>query len=683
VIAPFDGRAMRFRDAVVTPAVAGNGTYVFTVDQRNRPPQVFQVIAVVGGGFMAGGGTQAFFSRFPDGTVRFLPFDFSRAFQGWVCNTNRRVNRGLVPITPALSLADCGDWPPMRVLGSDERFESCQQCHGSQIQLEYDTTAKHYVTRYTTLAINCESCHGPGRRHVDAMRSGRGAAGADIGMRALGVLAKDQSLNVCFQCHAVKATLHADYLPGSGLERHFALKFPGLVDTLYFADGRTRGFAYQEGHLSSDCYLNGSMTCVDCHDPHSQHYRDLSGTPLPGRFDDRQCLDCHPSKAERVDRHTHHRATSPGSRCTACHMPYLQEPSVGPRVRYARSDHTISIPRPLYDSRLGIEDGCAQCHAGMAPERLQAQVSTWYGEFKPQPRALAAAVRADSLTDRLAAARVALADSGHDPVAAFAALGAFFLRYLHPDMPDLEGEIVRRLETLTGADDLDVRALALACLHLARGSDPAVRRFLARRLRDVDSAGVLMRDRWAWTLRARGSASLQSGDYEEARASYAKALEIEPEDAAALRGLGIAYTRLGNYARATELLKRSLAVRPTQPQVLVELAFAAAEQGDVTAAVAMYRRALALNPWEPAAYANLGLTYLQLGEVDSAIVVLRRAVDLDPSLASANFALASAYQRSGRQRETIAALERGLEFDPTNASARQLLEALRGGQPSP
>ena len=96
-------------------------------------------------------------------------------------------------------------------------------------------------------------------------------------MQALGTLAKDQSLAVCFQCHAVKATLHSAYLPGSGLERHFALKFPGLLDTLYFADGRTRAFAYQEGHLSSDCYRNGSMTCVDCHDPHSQQYRDIYG----------------------------------------------------------------------------------------------------------------------------------------------------------------------------------------------------------------------------------------------------------------------------------------------------------------------------------------------------------------------------------------------------------------------
>ncbi len=676
VIAPFDGRAMRFKDGVVTPSRTGDG-YLFTVAQQHRPTQVFRVAAVVGGGFMAGGGTQAFFSRFPDGTVRFLPFDFSRAYSGWVCNTNGRANRGLVPITSAIALADCGDWPPTRVLGSHERFEGCQQCHGSQIVLQFDTTAKQYLTRYTTLAVNCESCHGPGRRHVELARSGHIGETADIGMRPLATLSKSRSLDVCFQCHTVKATLQGDYLPGAGLERHFALKFPGLLDTLYFADGRTRAFAYQEGHLSSDCYVNGSMTCVDCHDPHSQHYRDISGVPLPGRFDDGQCLDCHPSKAERPERHSHHQAGSPGSRCTSCHMPYLQQPSVGPRVRYARSDHAISIPRPLSDGRLGIDDGCAQCHRDRTPEQLDHDVTAWYGELKPRPAPVVQALRADSVNDRLGAARLALAADDHDPVARFNALGSFLERFITPDMAGLEPEIVTRLEAAAGSDDRDVKALALATLHLARGSEGGVRRFLARRLRALDSLEAPVRDRWEWTLRARGNASLDLGDYQAALASYRKALEIKPGDPTIFRSFGIVYTRLRDYAAASEAFKRSLELEPTQPQVLVDLAFVQAQQSNVDAAIASYQQAIAIDPWEPAAYANLGLTYLRLGAVPNAITALERAVTINPALASANFALANAYQRAGRVADVAAALERGLEFDPGNTPARQLLEALR------
>ena len=123
-----------------------------------------------------------------------------------------------------------------------------------------------------------------------------------------------------------------------------------------------RRFAYQENQRASDCYLSGSMKCVDCHDPHSQGYRDVTGAPLAGPLADRQCTGCHAAKAEPAGAHAHHRADSPGSRCVACHMPYLQEPEIGRTLRYARADHTVAIPRPGFDDSLGVGSACRSCH---------------------------------------------------------------------------------------------------------------------------------------------------------------------------------------------------------------------------------------------------------------------------------------------------------------------------------
>src|SRR5881392_2618888 len=59
------------------------------------------------------------------------------------------------------------------------------------------------------------------------------------------------------------------------------------------------------------------------------------------------------------------------------------------------------------------------------------------------------------------------------------ALTEFFEDSLETDMPSLSKDVVQRLEGLAQSNDLDERALALASLHLARGEDPRVRRFLA------------------------------------------------------------------------------------------------------------------------------------------------------------------------------------------------------------
>src|SRR5204863_1528083 len=123
-----------------------------------------------------------------------------------------------------------------------------------------------------------------------------------------------------------------EYLPGDSLEDYFSLKLSLLGDNPFLVDGRVRLFDYQSNHLFSDCYLDGSMTCVDCHDPHSQDYRDINGRSLGGKFDNGQCTDCHASKALSPERHSHHKTGSAGNLCTSCHMPFLQHQGVGPHL---------------------------------------------------------------------------------------------------------------------------------------------------------------------------------------------------------------------------------------------------------------------------------------------------------------------------------------------------------------
>ncbi|MYE70999.1 MAG: hypothetical protein F4237_13235, partial [Gemmatimonadetes bacterium] len=220
VIAPFGGPPIRFADAVVSPVVDGQGRYLFVVERQGRPPERFEVSGVIGQGHMVGGGTQGYASRFPDGTQRFLPFDYSKDADTWFCNTafvggfwvpgadraGLRADAGWLPVTADMRLTDCGDWPPVRILGTSARFANCQNCHGSQVEVEYRPELERYETRFTTLRINCESCHGPARGHVEWARDVARAPGGTR-LAALDTLGPDASLNVCFQCHALKRSL--------------------------------------------------------------------------------------------------------------------------------------------------------------------------------------------------------------------------------------------------------------------------------------------------------------------------------------------------------------------------------------------------------------------------------------------------------------------------------------------
>lgn len=671
VIARFDGTPIRFRDAVVTPFVNSRGEYAFRVVEEDGSEMVLIVAGAIGRGHMVGGGTQGFVTRWADGTYRFLPFDFSRHQGVWFCNTAGKADSGWVPITPQLSLAACSDWPPRRVLGTEARFSNCQECHGSGIDLELDLELRRYSTQIRSFAVDCESCHGPARRHVELARGGMLGSSSDIGVRSLAALDKDRSLEVCFSCHAVKDVLKEGYRSGAPLAEHYSLGLSLVGDNPLFPDGRVRTFAYQEGHRFSDCYLNGSMTCVDCHDPHSQGYRDVWGNPLASRFDDRQCLDCHASKIDRVVEHTKHPAGSPGNRCVSCHMPYLQQPELGNRIRYARSDHTISIPRPSLDASLGIEGACLQCHGQWSLERIVAAVDTLWGEIKPLPRQIAILLRSDA--DSLPSA---LDPSSKHNGALAMALGQLLER-LTPGAEDLDRELVKRLRSLAQAGDLDVRALALAALHLAAGQRRSVRRVLREALRSAGDQEWLLRERWKVALAFVADTYRERGEARAAASVYRKALEIVPRDPAVLHNLGLALANAGDWEGAVANYRASLEADPGQPLVLVNLGIALESMGDRAGAFEAYRRALELNAEEPLAHFNLGNVYLRQGQIPEAIAQYRRALAVDFGLAPAYFNLARAYVAAGDLGAALDAVRRGLKFAPEDSDGREMERLLR------
>ena len=594
VIGKFDEKPLTFKDAVVIPSITKNDKFIFTVQPEVGNPLVLIVDAVVGGGHIEGGGTQSYFTKFPDGTLRMLPFDFIREENIWFVQL--RDSSNWEPINKNISLNDLTHGPPFRILGTNENYSNCQNCHGSQIQVVYKKNEKIYETTFQSLDINCESCHGPGRKHIGIMNSGDLYESEDIGFEALSIQNKDQSLQLCFQCHAIKDEIKKGYLPGANLEHYYSMKMPILGSSPYLVDGRVRAFAYQQNHLYSSCYLNGSMTCVDCHDPHSQNYRDIYGNSLSGKFDNAQCLDCHPSKAASPESHSKHAVDSPGNRCTSCHMPFLQHQVLGSMLRFARSDHTIPIPRPEFDASIGIENACSKCHSDKTVAWLQKKTTEWYGEIKPHHNSIKSLMDAENAFDIRKAASLLLPDSVTHTMTAVTGLLNFIRERLEPDMPEIDPAIIKRLKNLAENNDPDIKAFSLMAIHLSAGNRPDIRKYLSDQIGSLGNSSAAIQSRWSLGVDFMGSVYAARGDYRKAIAAYKKALEVKPSDSITLSNLAAAYMKADELETTIKIYERILEVDPEKHSVYTPLSLAYSTEGNLEKAIEVLERGIKRTP---------------------------------------------------------------------------------------
>ncbi len=524
---------------------------------------------------------------------------------------------------------------------------------------------------------------------------------ADIGLPSRVTDSVEESLNVCFSCHALGDVITEGYMAGAPLADYRALKLPILGDDPYLPDGRVRTFAYQGTHLSSSCYVDGNMTCVSCHEPHGLGYWDVNRAPLASETDDGQCTSCHAAKAADPEAHTFHPAGSPGARCVSCHMPYLQHPEVGDAVPFARSDHTIPVPRPRLDARLGLASACRSCHTDQSELRLQAQVNDLWGETKPVDPVTAGLL---AVTDRMGpdqAGRMLLHPDAPGSMSRFQGLARYVARWVRPG-EGLGPDATDRVARLAQSTDPDLRALALATLHVALstpgapGPDPALAAAAAAHRAaaapqptaarrpptvaappaDIADVPPRVRRRWIMILGFLSDEALARGDAPEAEALLQRALAVVPGDAAVLRSLGLLHNQTGDHARAIAAFAQSLAADPDQPLARVNLGIARAASGDAVGAVGEYQAAIAIDPNEPLAHFNLANLYLRSDDLASAIRFYERAVALGPELGAAHRNLALALGRAGRVDEAIGHARRAVEFSPDDQAARDILAQL-------
>jgi tetratricopeptide (TPR) repeat protein len=149
----------------------------------------------------------------------------------------------------------------------------------------------------------------------------------------------------------------------------------------------------------------------------------------------------------------------------------------------------------------------------------------------------------------------------------------------------------------------------------------------------------------------------QRRQYSDAEAEYLKALELSPNNHAALLGLASAYFGDGDTAKVIETTQEALALSPDDPELNLLMAEALISGYKFTDAEAFLKKSLAVKPQMlPHVHALLGDVYAKTGRPQEAIEQLKMGLESDDD-GHIHYLLARLYRDSGNTKDANTALE--------------------------
>ncbi len=171
--------------------------------------------------------------------------------------------------------------------------------------------------------------------------------------------------------------------------------------------------------------------------------------------------------------------------------------------------------------------------------------------------------------------------------------------------------------------------------------------------------------------------AIRLGDYGAALQACRKALEINPENAAALNNMGIAYLETGRVEEAKDRFLKAIEHEPGHKESYFNLAVLLTHRQQYLQAIEYYRKVLQIDGDLFEARRSLGVVLLDLGQTDEAAKHLAEAVRLDPEDAPSYYYLGLALHRQGKPDQAAVHYGRALEHKPDDVPALLELASVR------
>jgi tetratricopeptide (TPR) repeat protein len=550
-----------------------------------------------------------------------------------------------------------GDWGHWTGQGMNWNA-MCAACHNTRLRKNYEPQTNSYHTSMAEMSVGCEACHGPMKDHVEWQEKPPHSHTKDPTLRPFN---RDQVMETCAACHARRAELTGDLIPGESFYDHFSLTVSDETDT-YHPDGQVNDENYEFTSFISSRMHHAGVRCADCHDPHDNQ---------PIATGNQLCMNCHAGgrgdfpSTPVIDpaAHSHHGPDSTGNQCISCHMPvttYMQ--------RHPRHDHSFSIPDPKLTKELGVPNACNRCHSDKDADWAITANQRFFGGKPDRPsRTRALLIASARRGDPSARDGLLRLLAGEDPPAWKATASHLLAPWIR------DPAVSQALILQTSHESPLVREAAVRTLgEIVRNPDSPLPEKLQSLLEDPSRS---VRIAAAWALCETLDLNSRAGK------ELVQMLDLNADQPAGRMQLAQFASRRGDTAAAIRQMRQAINWDPNSPPFHHDLAILLSTTGDNEGAVNSLQQAIHLDPQNADYHYKLALALNELGSTAASTTELEKTVQLDPRESRAWYNLGLARSRANQPQEAIATLLKGEIADPTDAAipyARATLHARLG-----
>ncbi|OUU78434.1 MAG: hypothetical protein CBC38_07555 [Gammaproteobacteria bacterium TMED78] len=587
---------------------------------------------------------------------------------------------------------------PLHWTGTFQNWNSiCAECHSTNLIKNFSISDNSYNTSFSSINVDCESCHGAGSNHIENPYENKLALSKDpntwqfeigekIAKRIIPEFSHEE-INTCGQCHSRRSQLTDQFSHGDNLLDGYQISL--LDEGLYHADGQIDDEVYVYGSFLQSKMYQAGVTCSDCHDPHTAKLK----------FEDNAlCGQCHLASSYDTPQHHYHTQNNEGALCVNCHMPEKTYMVVDPR-----RDHGFKIPRPDLSLDLNVPNACSSCHNEYEVQFLAEKVSEWFPEgIHKQTKHFGYAIESGRKwgKNRHNELKQLLEDENIPAIVKATAI-SLLSRQIDDEVVDIiqvyldSDEPLIQLSALDALDNVQLEyrielaqsfltnPLRSIRMSAARVLLPVASQLNEKRILDFNNAIKEYQDAQIFNSdRAEGlinlsNLALYQNNLQEAEDILNRAIISENYFAPAYINLADIYQQTGRNNDSISLLNEALKFNSLDANLYYSLALAYVRNNQYKEALDSLSKAVELSPNDPHLHFAMNIALNDYGDKNKALTNLKQSHEKFQGYKPIILALATISRDLGRKDEAISYVEKLLEISPRDRSYQNLLNELR------